>query len=112
MSMKKDYLFLAAKWRELLFEEFQKPYMERIRQVLKSDISKEISFYPPKDKIFRAFSEVDYDRVKVVVIGQDPYHNIGQANGFAFAVNADTAAPPSLVNIFKEVSILSFCKIF
>ena len=104
MSMKKEYSFLAPKWRELLSEEFQKPYMESIRQVLKSDISKEISFFPPKDKIFRAFTEVDYDRVKVVIIGQDPYHNVGQANGFAFAVNTDTAAPPSLLNIFKEVA--------
>lgn len=104
MSTHKDYSFLAPKWRDLLFGEFEKPYMENIRQVLKSDISKKITFFPPKDKIFRAFKEVDFDKVKVVIIGQDPYHNVGQANGFAFAVNDGIQAPPSLVNIFKEVA--------
>ena len=62
-------------------------------------------YYPSKENIFRAIQEVPPENVKVVIVGQDPYHEKGQANGFAFAVNKGVRTPPSLVNIFKEIKL-------
>lgn len=98
-----DLNFLAEGWRALLFEEFSKPYVEKIREFLKKELQNGFLFYPPKDKIFRALKLVDYNDVRVVILGQDPYHGNGQANGLSFAVENGTAIPPSLNNIFKEI---------
>ncbi|APJ05062.1 uracil-DNA glycosylase [Silvanigrella aquatica] len=103
MHQNKDLSFLAESWRSLLFDEFKKPYFDKIRQHLKSEIHKGYEFFPPKDKIFRSLKLVDYDDVRVVIIGQDPYHGSGQANGLSFAVENNVPPPPSLVNIFKEI---------
>jgi uracil-DNA glycosylase len=95
---------LAPGWYEQLSAEFSKPYIENIRQLLETDKQNGIVCFPSTDKIFRALKLVNYDDVKIVILGQDPYHGPGQANGLAFAVNDDTPTPPSLVNIFKEIA--------
>lgn len=96
--------FLAPQWVPFLKSEFEKPYMENLRQLLRSEAQNGHHSFPPKEHIFRALKLVDYNDVKVVILGQDPYHGAGQANGLAFAVSAGVSAPPSLVNIFKEVA--------
>jgi len=103
INQNKDLTFLAEGWRSFLFDEFSKPYMEKIRLHLKNELQAGHTFFPPKDKIFRALKLVDYDETRVVIIGQDPYHGKGQANGLSFAVENGTAIPPSLNNIFKEI---------
>jgi uracil-DNA glycosylase len=103
MHQSKDLSFLAEGWRSLLFNEFTKPYIEKIRQHLKNEMQNGFQFFPPKDKIFRALKLVDYQEVRVVIIGQDPYHGKGQANGLSFAVENGVSIPPSLNNIFKEI---------
>lgn len=93
---------LEASWAEALNEEFQKPYMI----ALKDFIAKERAscpVFPPKEAVFNAFSLTPIDQVKVVIIGQDPYHGLGQAHGLCFSVQEGVKPPPSLVNIFKEL---------
>jgi uracil-DNA glycosylase len=101
--MKRNLEFLKPKWQEILKDEFEKPYMEEIRTFLKDELNNNRNIYPPLPQVFRVFSLVDYDEVKVVILGQDPYHQPGQANGLAFAVREGIAKPPSLQNIFKEI---------
>jgi uracil-DNA glycosylase len=103
IQQNKDLSFLAEGWKLLLQNEFSKPYLEQIRQHLKQEIHQGYQFFPHKDKIFRALKLVDYNNVRVVIIGQDPYHGKGQANGLSFAVENGVATPPSLNNIFKEI---------
>ncbi len=96
---------IEAGWKKVLSEEFEKDYFKR----LTSDVRREYStpgnvVYPPASKIFAAFDNCPYENVKVVIIGQDPYHGPGQANGLCFSVNPGVTLPPSLRNIFKEVS--------
>lgn len=95
---------MESGWKRALCEEFLKPYFteltERVRMEYKSGGSR---VYPPASEIFAAFDQTPYDAVKVVIIGQDPYHGPGQANGLAFSVNRGVIIPPSLRNIFKEV---------
>ncbi|MES2614415.1 MAG: uracil-DNA glycosylase [Bdellovibrionota bacterium] len=95
--------FLADGWHPFLGEEFKKPYMENIRELLRSELKNRYQVFPPKDKIFRALKLVDFYDVKVVILGQDPYHGAHQANGLAFAVENGVPNPPSLMNIFKEI---------
>ena len=89
-------------WREELKEEFEKPYFAELTEFVKKEYKDEI-VYPPPKYIFRAFDLCPFEKVKVVILGQDPYHGQQQANGLAFAVNGDTQVPPSLQNIFKEI---------
>jgi uracil-DNA glycosylase len=89
-------------WKALLKEEFQKDYFVALKKFLVEE-KKTCPVYPPGKQIFSAFNETPFDAIKVVVIGQDPYHNPGQAHGFCFSVNDGVRFPPSLVNIFKEV---------
>ncbi len=96
---------LAPDWHRILGPEFQKPYMENLRKFLKAEYQNHQVVYPPKDKIFRSLKLVDYSKVKVVILGQDPYHGPHQANGLAFAVESGVLAPPSLKNIFKEIAL-------
>jgi len=88
-------------WKESLGKEFQKSYFQDLETFLKSEY-KSKTVFPPKKDVFSAFS-MDMDKVKVVVVGQDPYHGTGQANGLAFSVRRGIKIPPSLRNIFKEV---------
>ena len=90
-------------WQELLNEEFEKPYFDQLTAFVREAYQTHVVF-PPAANIFRAFDSCPADRLKVVIIGQDPYHNVGQANGLCFSVTAGTQFPPSLQNILKEVS--------
>lgn len=89
-------------WLEPLRPEFSKPYYKELYQKIKEEYSKHVVF-PPSDEIFSAFELTPLSDVKVVIIGQDPYHNVGQAHGLCFSVKPDVAIPPSLVNIYKEL---------
>lgn len=93
---------LEAAWKSALNEEFQKPYWQDLTTFVKSEY-KTTKVYPPAPNIFRAFDLCPFDKVKVVIIGQDPYHGPNQANGLSFAVNDGINPPPSLQNIFKEI---------
>ena len=91
------------KWDALLAEEFKQDYYLKIRAFLKSEYANPAyPIYPNMYDIFNAFKRTDYDNVKVVILGQDPYHEPGQAHGLSFSVKDGTRMPPSLVNIFKE----------
>ena len=89
-------------WKQALNNEFSTPYFLKLKEFLILE-KKQHSIFPPGNQIFAAFNHTPFEKVKVVIIGQDPYHKKGQANGLCFSVNAGIAKPPSLVNIFKEL---------
>lgn len=89
-------------WKEVLQAEFEKPYFEALTQFVKQQYT-ENTCYPKGKEIFAAFDHCPLNEVKVVIIGQDPYHGVGQANGLCFSVHDGIGHPPSLVNIFKEI---------
>jgi uracil-DNA glycosylase len=90
-------------WKEQLKEEFNSPYFRQLIQKLRSEKESGTVIYPSGEKIFAAFDLTPFDKVKVVIIGQDPYHGPGQANGLCFSVTEGMRRPPSLLNIFKEL---------
>jgi len=93
---------IEKSWKEKLGKEFEKEYFQKLTAFVREEyMSRRI--FPPGDRIFNAFDLCPFDRVKVVIIGQDPYHNVGQAHGLCFSVTDGTEHPPSLVNIFKEL---------
>ncbi|MCX6272900.1 MAG: uracil-DNA glycosylase, partial [Bacteroidetes bacterium] len=94
---------IEESWKEVLLEEFNKPYFLSLKEFLVDEKSKHI-VYPPGNKIFNAFKETPFDKVRVVILGQDPYHGAGQAHGLCFSVPDGIPQPPSLQNIFKEIS--------
>ena len=89
-------------WKSALQEEFSKPYFSELKKFL-LDEKQKYPVYPPGPLIFGAFNQTPFDEVKVVILGQDPYHGAGQANGLCFSVSQGIKHPPSLVNIFKEM---------
>jgi len=93
---------IEPSWKQHLAEEFEKPYFVELTEFVKKEYKNEV-VYPPPKYIFRAFDLCPFEKVKVVILGQDPYHGKKQANGLAFAVNETEAVPPSLQNIFKEI---------
>ena len=93
---------IGNKWDEVLAEEYQKEYFKKIILYI-NKAYKERPIFPPKNYILRALSLTDYDNVKVVILGQDPYHGVGEANGLAFSVNNGVKLPTSLKNIYKEL---------
>ncbi len=93
---------IEPSWKNRLGDEFEKPYFQTLIQFVRSEY-KSSTIYPPGPEIFHAFDACPFDKVKVVVIGQDPYHGPGQANGLCFSVRDNVKMPPSLVNIFKEI---------
>ncbi|MFZ2555929.1 MAG: uracil-DNA glycosylase [Minisyncoccia bacterium] len=93
---------IGGGWKEKLSDEFEKPYFTELTEFVHGEYTK-ASVYPEPKNIFRAFDLTPFNEVKVVILGQDPYHGAGQANGLCFAVNTDVKAPPSLQNIFKEL---------
>jgi uracil-DNA glycosylase len=93
---------LEPSWKTHLEHEFAEPYFNELASFVRSEYQSGTVYPPPKD-IFRAFELCPFDEVKVVILGQDPYHGSGQANGLSFAVHTDVRVPPSLQNIFKEV---------
>lgn len=90
-------------WKEALMPEFSKDYFIRLTDFVRKEYH-ETTVYPPGKLIFNAFNLCPFDKVKVVIIGQDPYHGPGQAHGLCFSVNDGVQLPPSLVNIFKEIN--------
>ncbi|MBR5801705.1 MAG: uracil-DNA glycosylase [Alistipes sp.] len=93
---------ISESWKNLLQEEFNKPYFEELTRFVKSEYSAG-QVFPAGRNIFRAFDKCSFDKLKVVIIGQDPYHGVGQANGLCFSVDDGVQYPPSLQNIFKEI---------
>jgi len=90
-------------WKEALKQEFTKPYFLQIATHLKAEKMSGKTIYPPGSLIFNAFNTTHFDNVKVVILGQDPYHGQGQAHGLSFSVPKGIPPPPSLINIFKEL---------
>ena len=94
---------MEPEWKEVLKEEFKKNYFEHIVTFIKAEKAAGKIIYPPGPFIFNAFDKTPFSKVKVVLLGQDPYHNRGQAHGLSFSVPDGITKPPSLVNIFKEL---------
>lgn len=94
---------IEKSWKDALADEFGKPYFESLVHFLRKEKSEGRTVYPPESQIFRAFDLTPLQDVKVVILGQDPYHGPGQAHGLSFSVPHGIAAPPSLKNIFKEI---------
>lgn len=94
---------IEASWKEILKDEFKKPYFLQITDHLKTEKKQNKIIYPPGPLIFNAFEKTPFDLVKVVILGQDPYHGPKQAHGLSFSVQEGIQPPPSLVNIFKEL---------
>ena len=94
---------IEESWKQVLQEEFEKPYFATVSNQVKTDMMAGKTIYPPPKLIFNAFEKTPFDKVKVVILGKDPYHGAGQAHGLCFSVQRGVKAPPSLVNIFKEI---------
>jgi len=93
---------IEPSWKNVLSEEFDKEYFIQLKEFLAEE-KKQFAIYPPGNLIFSAFNFTPFDQVKVVIVGQDPYHGTGQAHGLCFSVAHGITKPPSLVNIFKEI---------
>jgi len=93
---------IAPDWKRLLQSEFDKPYFEQLVGFVRSEYAR-TTIYPAGRNIFRSFDKCSFENLKVLIIGQDPYHGAGQANGLCFSVNDGVEFPPSLRNIFKEI---------
>jgi uracil-DNA glycosylase len=96
---------LHPSWQAVIGQEFNQPYMQALRNFLKQEKADGKVIYPPSPLIFNAFNHTPFDQVRVVIIGQDPYHGPGQAHGLSFSVPNGIKPPPSLVNIFKEIEL-------
>ena len=94
---------IESGWKERLHDEFEKPYFAELTNFVKSEYATQ-KIYPPGKLIFNAFDKCPFDKVKVVILGQDPYHEPGQAHGLCFSVPDGVSFPPSLQNIFKEIN--------
>ena len=93
---------IEESWKKHLEPEFEKPYFSKLIEFVKEEYASTV-VYPPGRLIFNAFDKCSFDNTKVVIIGQDPYHGVNQANGLSFSVNDGVQSPPSLQNIFKEI---------
>ena len=93
---------IAEDWKAILADEFEKPYFATLTDFVRAEYASG-EIFPMGKNIFRAFDKCPFDELKVVIIGQDPYHGVGQAHGLCFSVNDGVAFPPSLQNIFKEI---------
>jgi uracil-DNA glycosylase len=94
---------IEPSWKQVLKEEFDKPYFKNLMDFVTTEYN-ENQCFPPREQIFEAFKHAPFSRVKVVIIGQDPYHGYGQSHGLCFSVQDSVAVPPSLRNIFKEIN--------
>ena len=94
---------IEQSWKDALAGEFEKPYFASLVRFLHEEKSSGQKIYPPGSQIFKAFELTPLDNLKVVILGQDPYHGPGQAHGLSFSVPEGVPAPPSLKNIFKEI---------
>ena len=94
---------IEASWKEVLQDEFKKPYFKQITEHIKTEKEQGKTIYPPGSLMFNAFEQTPFNNVKIVLLGQDPYHGPRQAMGLSFSVPDGVAKPPSLINIFKEL---------
>lgn len=94
---------LEPSWQKALSDELQKPYIAELAAFVKSERANNDPIYPPEEVVFNALKQTPFDKVRVVIVGQDPYHGSGQAHGLCFSVPMGVALPPSLKNIFKEL---------
>ena len=94
---------IEPSWKEVLQSEFDKPYFAELAAALHREKASGVTIYPPGGLIFNAFALTPFDKVRVVILGQDPYHNPGQAEGLSFSVPHGVPLPPSLKNIYKEI---------
>ena len=101
---------LSGEWKEALQGEFSKEYYRKLYLFIRDEYSR-VPVYPKSEEIYTAFHLTPLDKVKVVILGQDPYHNVGQAHGLCFSVKPDVEIPPSLVNIYKELHDDPGCRI-
>eukprot|EP00095_Tigriopus_kingsejongensis_P006048 snap_masked-scaffold9735_size2342-processed-gene-0.0 protein:Tk06048 transcript:snap_masked-scaffold9735_size2342-processed-gene-0.0-mRNA-1 annotation:"uracil-dna glycosylase" len=101
--MSEDRIKLEPSWKQQLRAEFDQPYMQELRQFLRRRVQDHAQIYPANDQIFNAFNATPFDQVKVVMLGQDPYHGPGQAHGLCFSVQPGVRVPPSLRNIYAEL---------
>lgn len=97
------YVKIDESWRQVLQPEFEKEYFVKLTDFVRHEYKTQ-HIFPPPSKIFNAFDLCSFDNTKVIILGQDPYHDINQANGLCFSVNDGFKFPPSLINIFKEIS--------
>jgi len=95
---------IEESWKKVLYSEFQKDYFKKLKQFLIEEKSNKKLIYPPGSLIFNAFNKTPFNEVKVVILGQDPYHGAGQAHGLCFSVPDGVKIPPSLRNIYKELN--------
>lgn len=103
LAAKKAAIQLEPSWKEILATEFDKPYFWKLVDFIKEEKKEGKILYPPGPLIFNAFTLTPFDKVKVVILGQDPYHNPGEAEGLSFSVPKGVRIPPSLLNIYKEM---------
>ncbi|MGE3806944.1 MAG: uracil-DNA glycosylase [Gemmataceae bacterium] len=101
---------LPADWRKVLADEFSKPYFQKLLDFV-NEQRQQFTVYPPEDDVFNAFKATPFDQVKVLLLGQDPYHGKGQAHGMCFSVRPGVRPPPSLENMFRELHKDLGCKI-
>ncbi len=94
---------IEPSWKAVLQPEFEKAYFQNLTSFVRQEYA-QTQIFPPAKLIFNAFDQCPFDKVKVVILGQDPYHGVGQAHGLCFSVNDGVAFPPSLINIFKEIN--------
>lgn len=94
---------IESSWKRILKDEFEKEYFIELTKCIRDEIKSGITIYPKGSNIFNAFNSTPFEKVKAVIIGQDPYHGSGQAHGLSFSVTDGTPLPPSLQNIFKEI---------
>ena len=103
MTITPDKIKLEASWKARLIDEFSKDYMLKLNQFLRQELAAKKLIYPAAQDYFAAFRETPFEKVRVVILGQDPYHGPGQAHGLSFSVQKNVPPPPSLINIFKEL---------
>lgn len=96
-------MLIEKSWHKALEKEMDKPHILHLKKFLEEEKKKGAQIFPPEDEVFNAFRQTPYDQVKVVLMGQDPYHGLGQAHGLCFSVQRGVTVPPSLRNIYKEM---------
>lgn len=104
MSHPAESVKIEEGWKKALWNEFDKPYFHELKQFLVQERQSGQTIFPPGSQIFNAFNSTPFDQVKVVIVGQDPYHGPGQAHGLCFSVQHGVKPPPSLKNIYKELA--------
>lgn len=103
-QIKTNQVNIENSWKEKLSGEFEKPYMQELKKFLKTQCDQKKTIFPKDDDYFAALNLTPFEKVKVVILGQDPYHGPGQAHGLCFSVQPGVKFPPSLMNIFKEMN--------